>query len=126
MKIHHIGYLTDNIHKTVKEFSFLNLKKKKIIKDKKFKTDICFLEGKNLLIELIKPHKNNYGLIKLKKKGTIAYHIGCISNNFYKDFRKLSKRFQTIIQPTKAIAFKNKRVAFFKKKDGYIIEIIEN
>ena len=41
-------------------------------------------------------------------------------------YKKLSKKFQTIIRPTKAIAFKNKRVAFLKKKDGYIIEIIEN
>ena len=123
--MHHIGYLTNNIHKTSKEFSFLNLVKRKIIKDKKFKTDICFLDGKNLSIELIKPHKNNYGLIKLRKKGSFAYHIGFKSNNFFEDYKKLSKKFQTIIKPTKAIAFKNKRVAFFKKKDGYIIEIIE-
>jgi len=126
MKIHHIGYLTSNIHKTSKEFSFLNLQKGKIIKDKKFKTDICFLDGKNLSIELIKPHKNNYGLIKLRNKGSLAYHIGFKSNNFFSDYQKLSKKFQTIIRPTKAIAFKNKRVAFLKKKDGYIIEIIEN
>ena len=126
MKIHHIGYLTSNIHKTSKEFSFLNLRKRRIIKDKKFKTDICFLDGKNLSIELIRPHKNNYGLIKLRKKGYIAYHIGFKSNNFFTDYKKLSKKFQTIIRPTKAIAFKNKRVAFLKKKDGYIIEIIEN
>lgn len=124
--MHHIGYLTDNIHKTSNEFFFLNLRKRRIIKDKKFKTDICFLDGENLSIELIKPHKNNYGLIKLKKKGSIAYHIGFKSSNFIKDYKKLSKKFQTIVKPTKAIAFKNKRVAFLKKKDGYIIEIIEN
>ena len=126
MKIHHIGYLTENIHKTSKDFFFLNLKKNKIIKDKKFKIDICFLEGKNLIIELIKPHKNNYGLINLRKKGNIAYHVGCKSNNFNNDFKKLSKKFKTIVRPTQSIAFKNKRVAFLRKKDGYIIEIIEN
>ena len=123
--MHHIGYLTDNIKKSSKDFSYLNLKRRKIIKDNKFKIDICFLHGKNLIIELIKPHKNNYGLKKFKKKGSIAYHIGFKSNNFFKDYKKLSKKFKTIIRPTKAIAFNNKRVAFFKKKDGYIIEIIE-
>jgi len=126
MKFHHIGYLTNDIHKTSQEFFFLNLKKKKIIKDNKFKTDICFLEGKNVVIELVKPHKKNYGLVNLKKEGKIAYHIGCKSNNFNNDFRRLSKKFKIIVNPTKAIAFKNKRVAFLKKKDGYIIEIIEN
>jgi len=126
MKMHHIGYLTDNIHKSSKDFYYLNLRKRKIIRDNKFKIDICFLDGKNISIELIKPHKNNYGLKKLQKKGSIAYHIGFKSNNFFKDFKKLSKKFKNIIRPTKAIAFNNKRVAFFKKKDGYIIEIIEN
>ena len=126
MKIHHIGYLTDNIKTTAKGFSFLNFKKGKIIKDYKFKVDICFLKTKNLIIEIIKPHKNNLGLKSLKKKGNIAYHIGCKSSNFNNDFKKLSKKFKIIVKPTKAIAFKNKKVAFFKKKDGYIIEIIEN
>ena len=126
MKIHHIGYLTNDIHKTSKEFFFLSLKKGKVINDKKFNVDICFLKGKNLTIELVKPHKKNYGLINLKKKSNIAYHLGCKSNNFNRDFKRLSKKFQTIIRPTKAIAFRNKRVAFLRKKDGYIIEIIEN
>ena len=126
MKIHHIGYLTDNILKTSREFFFIKFSKSKIIKDKKFKVDICFLKGKNLIIELIKPHNKNYGLINLKKKGNIAYHIGFKSNNFDRDFKKVSKRFKTIIKPTSAIAFKNKRVAFLKKKDGYILEIIES
>ena len=40
----------------------------------------------NLSIELIKPHKNNYGLVKLRNKGSIAYHIGFKSNNFFNDF----------------------------------------
>ena len=44
MEIHHIGYLTDNIHRTSKEFFFLKFSKSKIIKDKKFKVDICFLK----------------------------------------------------------------------------------
>ena len=126
MKIHHIGYLTSDIHKTSKEFFFLNLKKGKVIIDKKFCVDICFLKGKNLIIELIKPHKKNYGLINLKKKGNLTYHLGCKSNNFDRDFKILSKKFRTIIKPTEAIAFRNKRVAFLRKRDGYIIEIIEN
>ena len=126
MKFHHIGYLTNNIQKTSQEFFFLNLKKKKIIKDNKFKVDICFLEGKDIVIELIKPHKTNYGLANLKKKGNITYHIGCKSKKFNNDFKRLSKKFKIIVKPTKAIAFKNKRVAFLKKRDGYIIEIIEN
>tara|TARA_Y100000590_G_C15552296_1_gene951394 strand:- start:88 stop:468 length:381 start_codon:yes stop_codon:yes gene_type:complete len=126
MKIHHIGYLTQNINRTYKEFFFLKLKKKRIIKDHKFKVDICFLVGKNILIELIRPHKNNYGLINLFKRGNLAYHIGYKSNKFYYDCKRLSKKFRTIVRPTSSIAFNNKKIAFFKKKDGFIIEIIES
>ena len=57
MKFHHIGYLTTNFQKTVKEFSLLKYKvNSKIIDDRKFKVKILFIKNSFNRIELIKPY----------------------------------------------------------------------
>ena len=40
--------------------------------------------------------------------------------------KKLKKKFKIIVNPVAAKAFKNKKVAFIKLKDGFIIELVES
>ena len=126
MKFHHIGFLTHNIAKTFGDFKKLKYKKKnKLFVDSIFKVKIQFIYNSSNIIELIKPDRTNYGLLKILKKGNYAYHLAYKVNNIQKEIIKLKKKFKLIVNPIPAIAFKNKKVAFLKMTDGYIIELIE-
>lgn len=127
MKFHHIGYLTNNINDSLKNFKFLNYKKDGIIvKDNLLKVKIQFLKNSNNLIELVKPDKNNYGLIDILNKKNYAYHFAYKVKNLENSIKFLKKKFKIIINPIPAKAFKGKKVAFLKIKDGFIIELIQS
>ena len=127
MKFHHIGYLTNNIKVSTNEFKKLNYKKKNgLIKDDILKVQIQFIKNSNNLIELIKPNIKNYGLINLFKKKIYAYHFGYKVKDINKKVKFLKEKFQLIVNPTPAKAFNNKKVAFLKMKNGFIIELIES
>ena len=127
MKFHHIGYLTSNFQKTVKEFSLLKYKvNSKIIDDRRFKVQILFIKNSLNRIELIKPYNNNMGLKKLIKKKNFSYHFAYTSKSFNNDYNKLKKKFKLIVNPTPAKAFNGRLVCFFKMKNDFIIEIIES
>ncbi len=126
MKFHHIGFLTKNINKSLKDFLPLKYKKiTKIIDDKKFRVKILFIKNGNNTIELVNPYKVNFGLNKLINKENYSYHFAYITKSFEKDIKKLRKKFKLIINPTPAIAFKGKKVCFLKMKNNFIIELIE-
>ena len=127
MKFHHIGYLTTNFQKTVKEFSLIKYKvNSKIIDDRRFKVKILFIKNSFNRIELIKPYNNNIGLKKLIKKKILSYHFAYTSKSFTHDYNKLKKRFKLIVNPTPAKAFNGRLVCFLKMKNDFIIEIIES
>lgn len=126
MKFHHIGFLTENINNTFNEFNVLNYKKeKKLFVDNVFNVKIQFIKSQTSIIELIKPNKSNIGLINILRNKNYAYHFAYKVNNFDATIIKLKKKFKLIVKPTSAIAFNNKRVSFFKMKNGFIIELIE-
>ena len=127
MKFHHIGYLTNNINMSVKEFKRLNYKRKKsIITDNNLMVKIQFLSNGNNIIELIKPLKKNYSLISLLKKKYRAYHLAYKVENLEKSLATLKKKFRIIVNPISAKAFNGKKVAFLKMKDQFIIELIQS
>ena len=127
MKFHHIGYLVNNFNSAIKNFKKCNYKKKKsIIIDNNLKVKIQFLVNGNNLIELVKPHKNNIGLLSLLKKKNYAYHFAYKVKNLDKTLVRLKKNFKIIVNPVPAKAFNNKKVAFLKMKNGFIIELIES
>jgi|TARA_B110000238_G_C15730222_1_gene270509 methylmalonyl-CoA/ethylmalonyl-CoA epimerase len=127
MKFHHIGFLTTNIDDTFKEFKELKYKKKKkLFVDLNFKVKIQFIYNSSNIIELIKPHKLNFGLINILKNKNYAYHFAYKVKNLSNEIVRLEKKgFKLIVNPVPAIAFKNKRVAFLKMKNQFIIELIE-
>jgi len=128
MKFHHIGYLTNNFENSIKEFLKINYKKKgKIINDKKLQVKVQFIHNSNNIIELVKPYKKNYGLLKIIKKKNFAYHFAYKVKNLIKTIHKLKiNKFKLIVNPVPAKAFNNKKVAFLKMKNGFIIELIES
>mgnify|MGYP003993695259 FL=1 len=126
MIFHHIGFLTENINRTVNQFKFLNYKKeKKLFIDKVFKVKIQFIKLNTNIIELIKPSESNIGLKNSFKNKNYAYHFAYKVYDIDHEISKLEKKFKLIVKPTPAIAFNNKKVSFFKMKNGFIIELIE-
>tara|TARA_B100001175_G_C19099452_1_gene444401 strand:- start:140 stop:523 length:384 start_codon:yes stop_codon:yes gene_type:complete len=127
MKFHHIGYLVNNFNSAFKNFKECNYKKKKsIIIDNNLKVKIQFLVNGNNIIELVKPHKNNIGLLSLLKKKNYAYHFAYKVKNLDKTLVRLKKNFKIIVNPVPAKAFNNKKVAFLKMKNDFIIELIQS
>tara|TARA_B100001057_G_C22702981_1_gene892551 strand:+ start:69 stop:452 length:384 start_codon:yes stop_codon:yes gene_type:complete len=127
MKFHHIGYLTNNINNSFKDFKKLNYKKSGVlITDNLLKVKIQFLKNSNNLIELVKPDKFNYGLKRILSKKNYAYHLAYKVNNLERSLKNIKKSFKIIVNPVPAKAFKGKKVAFIKIKDGFIIELIQS
>ena len=127
MKFHHIGYLVNNFNSAIKDFEKFNYKKKKsIITDNNLMVQIQFLINGNNIIELVKPHKKNLGLVKLLRKKNYAYHFAYKVENLDKTLIKLKKDFKIIVNPVPAKAFNNKKVTFLKMKNDFIIELIQS
>ena len=92
MKFHHIGYLVNNFNSAIKDFRKFNYKKKQsIITDSNLKVQIQFLVNGNNIIELVKPHKKNIGLLSLLKKKNYAYHFAYKVRNLDKILARLKK-----------------------------------
>ena len=127
MKFHNIGYLVNNFNSAIKDFRKFNYKKKQsIITDSNLKVQIQFLVNGNNIIELVKPHKNNIGLLSLLKKKNYAYHFAYKVKNLDKTLVRLKKNFKIIVNPVPAKAFNDKKVAFLKMKNDFIIELIQS
>ena len=127
MKFHHIGYLVNNFNSAIKDFEKFNYKKKKsIITDNNLMVQIQFLINGNNIIELVKPNKKNFGLVKLLRKKNYAYHFAYKVRDLNKSLIKLKKDFKIIVNPVPAKAFNNKKVAFLKMKNDFIIELIQS
>ena len=126
MNFHHTGYLTKNINNSLKDFKELKYKKKgKLIHDKNLLVTIQFISNKNNLVELVKPNKNNYPLIKYLDNKNYAYHFAYKVKNLEKAIKLLVKKNKIIVNPVPAKAFNNKKVAFLKMRDGFIFELVE-
>ena len=127
MKFHHIGYLVNNFNSAINDFKKFNYRKKNtIISDKNLKVQIQFLINGNNIIELVKPYKRNFGLMNILKKKNYAYHFAYKVKNLDKSLIKLKKNFKIIVNPVPAKAFNNKKIAFLKMKNEFIIELIQS
>ena len=127
MKFHHIGYLVNNFNSAINDFKKFNYKKKNtVITDKNLKVQIQFLINGNNIIELVKPYKRNFGLMNILRKKNYAYHFAYKVKNLDKTLIKLKKNFKIIVNPVPAKAFNNKKIAFLKMKNEFIIELIQS
>jgi hypothetical protein len=129
MILHHKGYLTNNIDKTLNKFLKRGyLVSSNIIHCKIQNVKLIFLKKKNInhYVEIIQPTNNNTKLKILHKKiNNNYYHICFLSKNFEKDLIKLKKnndvRFITKKSKSKVFA----EMIFLKKKGRkLLIEIV--
>ena len=129
MKVHHIGYLVEDIGEGILEFESLGFAQSKegAVRDEQRGIWICFMQSESSLVELISPLSGQSTVSgMLKKRGAGPYHICYLSANMEEDIDTLTGRGYMLIQPpSPAVALKSKKVAFLFKKNTGIIELLE-
>lgn len=127
MKINHIGFLTKDINKSLKEFKHLGFAvEKETVYDSCRKVNILFLINDYLRIELIEPKLDSPIYPLLKRYKNTPYHICYESNNFNEDIDYLlSEGFSLFKEPEIAPAMDNSNVCFLIGVDSGITEIVE-
>ncbi len=129
MKIHHFGYITDNLYTGgVELFSFLGFEKDgEIVTDKERNIKILFMKNDKIRIELIEPVDSEspfYPLLK-KYKNTF-YHICYVTNDIEEEIKVLRKK--GFVQTTKILpapAINNCNVVFLLHPKLGLIELLE-
>ena len=130
MKIHHIGYLVEDIGTAIEEFKNLGYHQSPdgVVKDDFRGILICFMQMDGLNVELVSPTSEQSsvsGILKKKKAG--PYHICYLSEQFAEDIQALTQQgFMVIQPPAPAIALQSKSVAFLYSSHSGIIELLEN
>ncbi|MDY3506265.1 VOC family protein [Riemerella anatipestifer] len=130
MKLHHYGFATKSIDKSLKEFEKIGYTatSEKII-DPIQGVELLFIgNDTSHLIELVSPlDKNGYPVTKiLQKNGASLYHICYEVEDLdvtIEDFKK--KKFLLVLAPTPAVAFNNRRISFMYNTHLGLIEFLE-
>lgn len=129
MTVDHIGYAVKRIDRAVDAFEELGFTFGPVIDDTDRNVQISFGEKDGYRIELVCPldRKQLSPVDKyLKEVGPTPYHICYQSERFDEELEDLqSKGFRIIIEPTKAIAFGGRRVAFLMQLGIGLFEIVE-
>jgi len=108
MKLHHVGFATNDPKKYIDMFYKMNdtITIKKGIAEK-YGASCVFIEGENFSIELITPTKKGNHLDKfIQKRGDSLHHIAIFGkgkykgalNNMYVDFNKITKDNKLLIE----------------------------
>ena len=129
MKLHHLGIAVNNIKTSCLHYKKILgwERKSEIIYDPIQNVNILFMGDENdILYELIEPVDENSPISKLIEKGISLYHF-CyeVDDIDYMIKYLLEKKFILISGPSKAAAFKGKRIAFMFNSDNLTIEIVE-
>lgn len=128
MKIHHIGYLVENIEAAIEQFlSDGGTLIKSSVYDKNRLVDIAFVEVDNLLIELVSPHEGSEDVGKsIQRLKCIPYHLCFECDNLEDEIeRKVQGGDMLVKDPQYAIALENRRVAFFYSEQLGLYEVVE-
>ena len=83
MKVHHVGYLVDDMNGALNEFSRLGYEiVQKTVYDPLRKINICFVENGGVMVELIEPCKDCRLFTSLQKRiGNAPYHLCYVIND---------------------------------------------
>lgn len=129
-KIHHTGYIVDNIQNAVETMKRLNYQiVQKTVYDEDRNIYICFIKNGNQLIELIEPKDENAVTYKiLVKTGPAPYHICYKVDNIEEACNTLKKEgFFPISKIEKASAMgENCKVIFLYSQTIGLIELVSN
>jgi methylmalonyl-CoA/ethylmalonyl-CoA epimerase len=129
MKIHHIGYLVDDINDSAMEFIKLGfIKKGEIIEDTSRGIFILFLDNNEYVVELIQTLNTDSPIYGLRKRyRNSPYHICFQTENLKKAIEELEMGGYTLFQPPQqAPAITGcPNVAFLMNQKIGIIELVE-
>ena len=125
-EFNHVGYITDDIDKTVGSFHLLGYEADAVVNDDTQRTRICFLKKKGSAdIELVEPYEDNKTMQKMLKRGVTPYHT-CYEvediNAAYEEM--LTNDFTPLFKPVAAPAFNNRLICYFWKSDIGFIELV--
>ncbi len=131
MKFNHVGIAVENIEdyfKTVLEPVFKCKMSSQIYTDVLQRSKIAFVETVDgtciELVEPLGPDSPVADIIKNKRGG--LYHLCFTATNFEEDIENCKKnKFVLVSAPKPAIAFNNRRVAFFLTPAKELIELLE-
>jgi len=130
MKVHHIGYLVQNIDAAINNFKKQGwqITREKIF-DEAREIFVCFMENSGVIIELVQPSEDCRLFTKLQKRiGNAPYHICYLSGET--DFEKLISNLQEqgnflVRPPQNAVALENRKVVFFMNEFTGLFEVID-
>lgn len=131
MKLHHVGYITDNIDETARAFEALGYNKEPTFDDTIQKCFISFLsrEKGEVMIELVQPYKDNRQMQKiLTKRGVSPYHVCYEVDDLLAIYDKLSETegWLPIFAPVEAVAFDNRKITYFHKYEVGYVEFVNS
>ncbi|KQN97704.1 VOC family protein [Paenibacillus sp. Leaf72] len=128
MKVHHIGYVVEDLDKALQEFIALGYE----VDGEKCHDDqrnilIQFIKNGSYLVELVCPLNDNSPVKNiLKKVGSTPYHFCYETANLLEKTEQLKKLgYLVIAEALAAPAIGNKRVVFLFKNNMGIIELVE-
>lgn len=126
-KLHHIGYIVENIETTITALHMLDnkLMASSTTMDDVQRCRICFVQRDNEpMIELLEPYENNKSLLKmLTQRGNAPYHICYEVEDVDALFDELSETdgWTPLFRPVEASAFENRLITYFyNAKIGYV------
>jgi methylmalonyl-CoA/ethylmalonyl-CoA epimerase len=132
MKIHHIGYLVDDIARAEKGFVKLGYTRKgDVTEDTARGVYILFLSNDNYVVELIQPVDENSPMYGLRKKHRNSpYHICYAADDLQSKINELIQDKEdgyVLVQPPQpAPAIQGRPdVAFLLNRDVGMIELVE-
>jgi len=130
MKLHHYGFATKSIEKSLREFERMGYHalSEKII-DPIQKVELLFINNENNHpIELVAPMDNKESPISniLRKNSATLYHICYEVDNIEKSIAELkTKHFVIVANPTQAVAFNMRKICFLYNSHIGLIELLE-
>ena len=126
MKLHHIGYVVENIETAAQGFEVLGYWMVAApVNDDIQRCRISFIEHEGEpLIELVEPFENNKSLQKmLTQRGNAPYHMCYEVEDVEALFDELSEKegWMPLSRPVEAAAFDNRLIMYFyNAKVGYV------
>ena len=127
---HHLGVAVNSIEKSLPVYEHLfgyRLVSGPFI-DPIQRVSVCFLESHEggMTIELVEPHDAVSPVRKLLEKGTAAYHVCYEVDNLEKILRFAADKGCVVVgRPAPAVAFGNRRIAWFYTPTRQLIEVLE-
>jgi methylmalonyl-CoA/ethylmalonyl-CoA epimerase len=129
MKIHHIGYLVHDIHKSAGDMKLLGFTAvSEICYDELRDIDILFLDNGGYVVELVQP-KSEKSVVwnQLKRSGNTPYHFCYIAEDMDAAIADFKKRggYKVMRPPLESPPLDNRKVVFLYNINIGIVELIE-